>query len=83
MVNKVNIEISEVTILEGKSKTIDVKVNDKVVHVPMDKAVYAYFKEQFLRKNPTAQQRKKFATIMNVLRSAYIKGLSDGKKLHH
>ena len=80
MADKITIQFSEVTITSGKMKSIRIKIDGKDVYIPVDEAVYAYFEEQFLRKNPTPLQRKKFATITNVLRSAYIKGIEDAQK---
>ena len=55
-------------------------VPEKAVRIGLNKAIYVYFTEQFLRDNPTAMQRRKFATIMNILRSAYLKGVADGRR---
>jgi hypothetical protein len=57
-----------------------VNIGGVSVNIPVDEEVHAYFKEQFLRQNPTPLQRRKWATIMNVLQAAYLKGFSDGKK---
>lgn len=80
MPKDVTINISEFTFISGKKKNVKISVDGKDVLIPVDEGVYAYFREQFLRQNPTQQQRKRFATVMNVLRAAYLKGVSDGKK---
>jgi len=77
---KTTISVTEVTIVTGKTKSIRLNLDGRIVNVPVDESVYAYFKDQFLRENPTQLQKKRFATIMNVLRAAYVKGISDGKK---
>ena len=64
----VTINITEVTFVSGKTKNIRVNIDGQAVQIPVDEAVYAYFDEQFLRKNPTALQRKRFGTLMNALR---------------
>ncbi|MBI5562061.1 MAG: hypothetical protein HY894_04300 [Deltaproteobacteria bacterium] len=71
--------IAEVTIVSGRQKHIRITVDDKTVHIPIDEAVYAYFTEQFAKSNPAAAQKKRFATLMNIARSACLKGVEDGK----
>lgn len=78
--NEWKVSFSEVTILTGKKKNIRLNVDGRDVLIPVDDVVYAYFQEQFVRDNPTAQQRKKFGTLMNIVRQAYFKGIADGKK---
>ena len=68
------------SIESGKQRHIQVNVDGNKVRIPVDETVYAYFNEQFLREHPTTQQEKKFATIMNVMRAAYLKGIEDGRK---
>lgn len=75
----VKVSITEMTIISGKTKYIKITVNGQEIKIPVDESVYAYFAEQFSRPNPTALQKKRFATVMNLLRAAYLKGLSDGK----
>lgn len=78
--DEVTVSITEITLTTGRKKNIRVTVDDKVVNIPVDEAVYAYFHEQFFRSNPTSLQSKRFATLMNMLRAAYKKGLSDGAR---
>jgi hypothetical protein len=73
------ISVAEVSISSGAKKTIRVKIDDRDIAIPVDQCVYAYFKEQFLRESPTPPQKRRFVTIMNVVRSAYQKGYSDGQ----
>lgn len=80
MPKEVTVNVTEVTIVSGKKKNIKVNIDGVNVHIPVDEGVYAYFHDQFSREYPTALQRKKFATIMNLLRAAYVKGVSDGGK---
>ncbi len=77
---EVTISVAEVTLTKGKKKSIRINVDGQNVNIPVDEQIYAYFNEQFLRPNPTNIQRKRFATIMNILRSAYLKGVNDGRK---
>jgi hypothetical protein len=80
MPDEVIINVTEVTLVTGKKKNVRVKIGGVDVNIPVDEGVHAYFKEQFLRQNPTPLQRRKFATIMSLLQAAYLKGFSDGKK---
>jgi hypothetical protein len=57
---------------------IRVEINSHIVHVPVSDDVYAYWHEQFVRQNPTPAQKKRFRTLMNLLRAAYAKGHEDG-----
>jgi len=77
---EVTFSVAEVTLTKGKKKSIRINVDGQNVNIPVDEQIYAYFNEQFLRPNPTNIQRKRFVTIMNVLRSAYLKGVDDGRK---
>lgn len=79
MGQKISVRVFEASIESGKTKDIRVNIDGNDVRIPVDETVYAYFNEQFLRSNPTALQRKKFATILNVLRAAYLKGRKDGE----
>ncbi len=79
-VEETSFSITEITVLKGKKKVIRIILDGKSIAIPVDEAVNAYFNEQFCRQNPTPLQRKKFGTIINILRAAYLKGLKDGKK---
>lgn len=76
---KFTASITEVTISTGKSAFVEINVDGKSVRVPVSPEFRAYFNEQFVRPTPTPAQRKKFATLLNPLRAAYVKGQSDGK----
>jgi len=76
----ITVNVTEVTMTGGRKKGIRINVDGNNVVIPVDEAIYVYFTEQFLRDNPTAMQRRKFATIMNILRSAYLKGVADGRR---
>jgi len=74
----IEVQITKVTIISGKMKHIRITINDRNIMIPVSEAVYAYWDEQFVRPNPTAPQRKRYATLMNVVKAAYVKGLEDG-----
>ena len=75
----INVSVFQASFGDGKQKHVRVRIDGKEVQIPVDESVYAYFHEQFLRKTPTPLQEKRFATVMNVLRAAYLKGVQDGK----
>jgi hypothetical protein len=79
---KMTYRITEVTVATGRTATIEVEIGDRKVRVPVPAEVKAYFNEQFVRRNPTPTQSKRFATLMNLLRAAYQKGKEDGGKAH-
>jgi hypothetical protein len=70
----VHISITEVTVTKGKTDTISLGIDGETVRIKVAAEVKAYFDAQFVRANPTALQKKKFATIMNLLRAAYKAG---------
>lgn len=70
--------ITEVTMVSGKTKYIQIKLDGREVRIPIDEAIYAYYKSQFFRDNPTSNQKKRFATLMQLLKAAYLHGRKDG-----
>jgi hypothetical protein len=80
--DEAEITITETTVRFGSKpeKYIRVNIDSRQVAIPVDAAVYAYWNEQFLRKNPTTMQKKRFATFMNVIRAAYLQGVQYGKQ---
>lgn len=77
--SEVRYSVTEVTVSKGKQATIKVNIDGVDVRIPVAPEVRAYFQDQFVRDSPSALQRKKFATLMHVIRAAYKKGLADGK----
>ena len=63
MVKEVNISLTEITITSGKKATIIFDLDDRKVSVPIDAEVKAYFVSQFVRSNPTSQQRKRLLPL--------------------
>lgn len=76
------ISVAEFTFSDGRKKNVRINIDGRDVGIPVDSEIFAYFRAQFLRDNPTPQQRQRFSTIMNVTRAAYQKGYADGKKHH-
>jgi len=77
MSEKISLSITEVTIVNGKPKNIHVRIDGKPVDIPIDETMFAFFQQQFNRENPTALQRRRFGTLMNIIEAAYKKGFSD------
>ena len=77
--NSTVISVTEVTVLAGKKKGFKLDVNGQNVTVPVDEVLFAHYQNQIWREHPTAKQKKVFATVMSLMRAAYLKGLEDGK----
>ena len=75
----VSVQITQVTFVSGKTKDIRIEVYDKTVLIPVAESIYTFWREQFLKKTNTQQQKDRFTTMMNVVRAAYLKGLEDAK----
>jgi hypothetical protein len=57
---------------------IRLEIDSRIISVPVPDDIYAYWHEQFVRPNPTPTQKKRYTTLMNLLRAAYTKGQKDG-----
>lgn len=68
------IVIQEVTIQSGKTANIKITIDGKEVRISVPVEVKAYFNAQFVRANPTPEQKKRYATVMSLLRAAYQAG---------
>jgi hypothetical protein len=77
---KITHSITEITFTSGKKATIEFDLDGRRVSIPVAGEVKAYFDAQFSRASPTALQRKRYATIMNLLRAAYIAGRESAGK---
>jgi len=75
----VKVSITEVTILAGKKRTFKLVVDGKNVSIPVEAETFANYQNQLWRENPTPKQKKVFATVMRLMRDAYIKGYQDGE----
>ena len=77
----VTFTITEVTLSTGKrTARIRLNIDDQSVEIPVTPEIKTHFFEQFWRKNPTPLQKRRFATVMNLVRAAYRKGLRDASK---
>lgn len=75
--NDVRISITEVTIHSGKTKTFKLDIDSVNVAIPIDESLFVNYQNQFYRPNPTAQQRQRLATLLNLMRAAYKQGKRD------
>jgi len=73
------ISITEVTISSGKKKNFKLEVDGQLIMIPVDDEIFAHYKDQLWRDSPTQKQKNVFATVMNLMRAAYLKGREDGK----
>ncbi len=74
------LSITEVTIVSGKTSRIYLDIDGRKVGITVPAELKAYFDAQFSRPNPTPQQKKKYATLMNLMRAAYLQGKADHKQ---
>jgi predicted metal-dependent hydrolase len=74
---EVTYSVSEVTVSTGKTSQIKFMVDDRKVTVQVPPELKAHFDQQFSRENPTPLQKRKYATLMNLLRAAYLAGRRD------
>jgi hypothetical protein len=74
------ISITEVTISTGKKQKIfKLVVDGKTISIPVDNEIFAHYKDQLWRENPSKAQRDRFATVMNLMRAAYLKRVRGWK----
>ena len=72
--------MTEVTVISGKTTKLNLIINDQKVSITIPVELKAYFDDQFSRPNPSALQKKKYATVMNLMKAAYIQGQRDARK---
>lgn len=78
---EVTFTITEVTVsAERKSTFIRLNIDGEKVKTPVTPEVRTHFFEQFWREKPTPHQKRRFATLMNLVRAAYRKGQRDAAK---
>ena len=75
----VSVSITEVTHISGKTTKIIITIDDKKVSITVPVEIKAFFDTQFSRPNPTGIQKQKYATIMNLMKAAYLQGKTDAK----
>ncbi len=69
---------TELRIGADTRSSMQVKVDERVVTIPIPTAVKTAFTIQFVRPNPSKPQREKYQTIMQLVAAAYLRGLQDG-----
>lgn len=69
--------MTEFTVTTGKVSKIDVIIDDRKISIAVPTELKAYFNDQFTRPNPTPLQRRKYTTLMALMRAAYVQGKTD------
>jgi hypothetical protein len=80
MKKDVHISVTEITIKTGKTKGFKLEVDGNAVTIPVDEAVFVNYQNQFPRQSPTPLQRKRFGTLMHLMRAAYQQGIVDTRQ---
>lgn len=75
----VTYSVAEVTVTTGRTSSIAIIIDNQRVTIPVPAELKAYFDQQFSRPNPSKLQAQKYATIMNLMRAAYLQGKKDGQ----
>ena len=75
----ITINIEQTTIRSGKTATIDLYVDDKKVQIEVPVEVKSDFTNQFVRATPAALQKRRYGTLMALLRAAYKAGQKAGQ----
>jgi len=70
--------IQETTIISGATAAVRIRIDGKDVKITVPREIKAYFDDQFVRPNPTALQKRKYATLMSLLQAAYKAGQAAG-----
>ena len=58
-------------------RSVNFNLGARRVSVPVPDDIKAYFNEQYVRENPTPLFRKRYSTLQNLMRLAYLKGAED------
>lgn len=72
----VTMVIQETRVTVGRTANINFDIDGERVSLKVPTEIKAHFMEQFVRNNPTALQRRKYATVMSLIREAYKAGLN-------
>ena len=77
MVTTVTQSISVETTEIEKQDTVTILVGDRKIPISVGADLKAHFTDQIYRQNPSALQKKKFYTVMNLMAAAYQQGKRD------
>jgi hypothetical protein len=78
--SKTSLIITEISITSGATASIGFDVNGEKISIKVPKEIKAYFDDQFSRPKPTKLQTKRYVTLMNLMRAAYLKRREDTNK---
>lgn len=79
MARETKIQVTEMSVVSGRMDAIYVDIDGRKIRIPVPAEVKAYFNEQFVRPRLSPTQKRRFITVMNLLRAAYNKGRADAK----
>ena len=57
--------------LPPRGRYIRIVIDDEVIFVPVSDEVYAHFRGEFARRNPSDHQQLLYATVMKLMVAAY------------
>ena len=66
------IQITSIYIGDSKSKDFKLVLDGIEIKIPVDSDLFAHFQNQFSRPNPSPAQKKKYATLVGLMRAAYL-----------
>jgi hypothetical protein len=75
-----HVSITEFTVPSGDKWELSLNIDGASLTVPIDQALFRQYRNHFAKKSPTAKHRKELATLLRLMRAAYLKGYQDGKK---
>lgn len=71
------VSIAKITVTSGATPTLEIKVDGRLVRIPVSSALKTNFQNQFSRPAPTSLQKKKYQTVMALMVAAYKAGMED------
>jgi hypothetical protein len=73
------VEVNTIILVKGRTKDFHLSIDDRMVSIPVPEDIFTHAKNQFLDKRNTPDQKNRNATLRNLMRAAYKKGLEDGQ----
>lgn len=58
---------------------IKLEIAQAIIKVPVSTELRVFFTEQFVKNSRTEAQKRRYTTLMNLMKAAYQKGLEDGR----
>lgn len=73
---QINLLALQVQIVGEEKNNFTLNVDDEQVQIPVNKDIFAHYVNQF--KTNTDNQKRRRATLVNLMRAAYLQGIRDG-----